>query len=1160
MKTPLLHAPVLRLRFWKLLAVAAFLSSVAPARALVDFDADGWSDLWQSAYGRGHVAGDDDDGDGRTNAEEHGDGTDPADAASVRPVPTVLEKPKGTFLVSWPTIAGKLYQLQFAVDGGEWINLAGPQAGSGADIVLKYPKTTTRFTGGARYSRWLNMDGSSSVSGVKTRIASTVAPDTDNVIASIETPQTSPGISRFGQWIRGWIMPPASGKYTFWISSDDASELWLSPTADPAGKRLIASVTEWTNFREWTKYQSQVSLQISLTLNKPVYFEVFHKDGSGGDHVSVAWTGPKLSPDKEILGGKYVLTDPATLAQKLGATGVPAWRVIVSDRDSDGDGLSDYEEALAGLDPLNAKTVPRIKDIDSVRTLLNATNTITVGTEGGRGYERGGQPCRFTFFRAGNINPLRVRFSASGTAAEGEDFAPLSGVVDLPVGQNSVSIDLEPTNDGVLESAETLTVTVLPDAAYIVGSPDSATATIDDAPDTVFVANLTAGTGAKTGGYGTAALRVAGNDAFATFSLSFGNLSAAHAGTELYVLGAGNRPIVVWTLEPGQIATGRWEFEDVIGVSRAQIIDALKKGKLFARLISERFPGGEIAGKFVKQLGSKAPPRPPAYGPTLSRARNDGEAARFLTQATFGPTADEVAKVKKMGFAAWIADQQRKPATMHLPYVQARRAELLARNAGDDGWQTPRQEAWWQAALAAPDQLRQRMAFALSEIFVVSDIGTLEGSHEGITNYYDLLAKNAFGNFRTLIEEITLSPIMGQYLSMVRNQKPNPDTGAEPDENYAREVMQLFSIGLSMLNTDGSLQLDANGMPIPTYTQDDIIGLAHVFTGWGYAFDPAAPPATASERRSHFLYGEKDEINRMVMFEEFHDTKPKRLIRGVLVPAGQTGAQDLKLALDTLANHPNVGPFLARQLIQRFVTSNPSRGYIHRVATVFKSSKGNLGTTLRAVLLDAEARNPVQPLAQGYGKLREPLLRMAHTLRAFKAAPPVANEPRFFLDLQYAMTTQAPLKSGSVFNFFQPGFIQPGPIAQAGLYSPEFQITSETTVVSQSNSQNAAILNGFSTRERDPVTNNSSVKLNLDAGIAILSEPGGTAAENQAALLDHLNVLLCNGQMTPGLRAAVMNAWGALPANYGTGATQQRDRVRLAIYIITTSPEYCVQK
>lgn len=1157
MKTSSRPIPRSHLSLWKFFA-ALLLCGTASTQALVDFDADGWSDLWQAAYGRDYNPIGDDDNDGRTNAEEHLDGTDPTDAHSVRPVPEVTEKPRGTFLVRWPTLAGKQYQLQLSVDGGDWTNLGAPHAGTGEAIELKIPKATTRFAGGALHSRWLGFDGG--LSAVKAKVTGNVTPDTAGVLPVVETPQTNPDVNRYGQWIRGWILPPATGKFTFWIASDDGSELWLSPTADPAAKQLIASANGFTSFREWTKYPSQTSLPISLTANKPVYFEAFHKEGGGGDHVSVAWTGPKLAPEKEILGGKYVLTDPATLAQKLGKTGLPSWRVLVSDRDRDGDGLTDWEEAIAGLDPLNAKTVPKVKDLDAVRATLLAGNTITVGAENARGYEREGEPVRFTFFRAGNLNPLRIHYSASGVAAEGEDYPPAAGFADLALGENSVSVDLVPTNDGEVEAAESLTVTVLPDAAYTVGSPSSATATIDDAADLVFLANLSAGNGVTTGGYGTAALRVAGNELFGTFSLSFGNLSSAHTGTEIYVLGTGNKPTVVWTLEPGQIPMRQWEFQPANGITTAGILAVLKGGKLYARLHSERFPGGEVSGKFSPQVGSRKQSKPKPYGPNLSRARNDGEAARFLTQASFGPSPGEIAKVKKMGYAAWIADQMRRKPTLHLPYVQARRAELLARDPNDDGWQAPRQEAWWQAALGADDQLRQRMAFALSEIFVVSDIGTLEGSHEGITHYYDHLVRGAFGNFRDLLEEITLSPVMGQYLSMVRNQKPNPETGSEPDENYSREVMQLFSIGLNMLNADGSLQLDANGHPIPTYTQDDIIGLAHVFTGWGYAFDANDPPATPSERRSHFLYGEKDEINRMIMFEEFHDTKAKRLIRGVVVPAGQTGEQDLKLALDTLARHPNVGPFLARQLIQRFVSSNPSRGYIHRVASVFNSSKGNLGTTLRAVLLDAEARNPAQPVGQGYGKLREPLLRMSHLLRAFQAAPPLEGDPRFFLDLQYAMTTQAPLKAGSVFNFFQPGFIQPGPIAQAGLFSPEFQITSETTVVSQSNSQYSAIQSGFWTRERNAQNNNVYVRLNIEAEIALLLAEEGTVAEKQAALLEHLNALLCNGQASPGTRAAVQNAWTALPANFGTSYDRQRDRVRLAIYILTASPEYCVQK
>lgn len=814
---------------WFLLLIS-LVSSSAPLRALVDEDANGWSDLWEMAYGTGYVAEADDDNDGKSNWQEHQEGTDPLDADSVQPPPTVTEKPKGTWLVSWPTLKGKTYQLQLAVDGGEWQNLGAPKLGDGETISLKLPKTTTRFTDGPLHSRWLNLGNNSNLNTVKTRATAGPAPDVTGVLPEVETPQTSPSVDRYGQWIRGWIIPPAAGKYTFYVASDDYSELWLSPTADPAGKVKIAHLNGWTSFRNWTANATQTSAEQTLKAGKPVYFEVWHYEGTGGDYVSVGWSGPKLN-GIEILNSKYVYTDPATLGEKLGAKGVPSWRVVVSDIDRDKDGISDYEEGLAGLDPLNATTIPRIADLTTLRSARAAANVVTVGAEKARGYELQGDPVRFTFTRSGGISPLEIKFSISGVATEGDDYAATGGSVFLPIGHSSVSVDVVPTKDGQIESAESLTATVEPNDGYVVGVPASATATFDDAADIIYLANLVGTTANKSGGFGTGALRVAGNQLFSTFSLSFGNLTEPYVASEIYILGPGSRTTTVLLDEAGQITSRRWEFEGVVGATREQILVALKAGKLYCRVKSTRYPLGELTGKFAPYSASAKPPVPPAAGSTLTKARNDGEAARFLTQTTFGPTQEDIAKVKKVGFSAWITDQMKQPATLHLPYVQARRAELMAAGSGD-GWQMPRQEAWWQAAMTAPDQLRQRVAFALSEIFVVSDVGVLDGSHEGITNYYDMLVKNAFGNFRTLLEEVTLSPIMGQYLSMVRNQKPNPATNSEPDENYAREVMQLFSIGLSQLNTDGSLKLNSEGMPTPTYTQADTVGLAHVFTGW----------------------------------------------------------------------------------------------------------------------------------------------------------------------------------------------------------------------------------------------------------------------------------------------------------------------------------------
>jgi uncharacterized protein (DUF1800 family) len=618
----------------------------------------------------------------------------------------------------------------------------------------------------------------------------------------------------------------------------------------------------------------------------------------------------------------------------------------------------------------------------------------------------------------------------------------------------------------------------------------------------------------------------------------------------------GTTGTAVLTLPTGQISGTRWNFDAAGGFAKADILQALNEGRLYARVTSTAVPGGEIFGQLTNQAGWQTMPAPPVPPAIPLGPLTPSEASRFLVQATYGPTKEDIDHLQSIGLPAWFSQQLTAAPTLHLPQVQARRAELLA--AGDvvhSGGQTPRQEAWWQVALTAPDQLRQRMAFALSEIFVVSDIGVLDSSHEGITNYYDMLVTNAFGNYRDLLEKVTLSPIMGQYLSMVRNQKPNAVTGAEPDENYAREVMQLFSIGLNQLHLDSSLKLNANGMPIPTYSEADIVGLAHVFTGWSY--QPAAGAAP------NFLYGPRDEMLPMAEFPAYHDTAAKTILNNTIIPAGQTMSHDLKVALDTIFNHPNTAPFISRLLIQRFVTSNPSPGYIHRVASVFETNgagvRGDLGATLKAVLLDFEARSPSLFNDHAHGKLKEPILRMSHLLRAMKAAPPKPDDTRFFLDLQYSLTSQAALKAGSVFNFFQPGYIPPGGLAANGLYAPEFQITSETTVINQNNNQHSAIFWGIWTREKNPSGQNYYIKLNVAEQAALLTRPGFTPLENQNALLDNINLLLLNGRMSAGLRQNILNAYAALPTWF-TSAQNQTDRVNMALWIIMASPEYAVQK
>jgi uncharacterized protein (DUF1800 family) len=505
------------------------------------------------------------------------------------------------------------------------------------------------------------------------------------------------------------------------------------------------------------------------------------------------------------------------------------------------------------------------------------------------------------------------------------------------------------------------------------------------------------------------------------------------------------------------------------------------------------------------------------------------DAARFLNQSTFGPTSALIAQVQRQGFATFLKGQFATPPTATLPRVEQAIAALPAGKLPT----TPLfQEAWWHTIVTAPDQLRQRVAFALSEIMVVSANGNNMFNHaEAMAAYWDLLTRHAFGNFRTLLEDITLNPTMGDFLDMVHNDKPDPKRNTEPNENYAREIMQLFTIGLYKLNSDGSQKLDNNNQPIPTYDQDAVEGYARVFTGWYWA-----QPGTPTWR-----YVPPNYRQLMIPFPEHHDTGAKTLLNGVTLPAGRTPAQDLKDGLDLLFNHQNTGPFIARRLIQRLVTSNPSPRYISRVAAVFADNglgvRGDLQALVQAILLDNEARSARLAAGAGYGHQREPIIRLANLYRAFNAS---SSSGRFAVGDQIFSLDQAPLYSPSVFNFFRPDYSQPGPIEQAGLFAPEFQITTDTTAITSANKMTAAIY------QQASATNPDAIVLDFSSLIGL--------AGNPARLVDSLNNLLMAGAMSAETRSILVNAVSQIPA------TSALERVQTAVHLLVTSPQFVIQQ
>lgn len=533
----------------------------------------------------------------------------------------------------------------------------------------------------------------------------------------------------------------------------------------------------------------------------------------------------------------------------------------------------------------------------------------------------------------------------------------------------------------------------------------------------------------------------------------------------------------------------------------------------------------------------------------------DAEATRLLAQASFGATLADIDEVRNRGLSGWIDWQLGLAPSRHLPFVDS--IEAL----GEDVYQNVRIESWYRRAMHAPDQLRQRVAFALSQILVVSDrSGALEGSPFALAHYYDLLLDHAFGDYRTLLREVSVHPVMGLYLSALGNQKADPEANLRPDENFAREIMQLFTIGLVMLEPDGSVR-DGDAVapgvqPIPTYDQATISALARVFTGWKWLECVDSHPDRPWEWRYCGPNGSDAQADNgwrapMQVVAYQHDVAAKQLIAyegvqdGALrlsIPAGGSGEGDLEDALDILVHHPNVAPFLSRRLIQRLVSSNPSPEYVARIAAVFNDDGlggyGQLGAVVRAILLDPEARDPSWRTTPTRGKLREPLIRQIHLLRALRAA---SSNGRFYPWQPENEFAQAPLRSPSVFNFFQPDYQPPGEIADLGLHAPEFQIITDTYVIAAANAWAAQVYWYF---QGNGSAGGDSLLLDLASEEAL--------AGNPQALVDRYNLLFADGLLPTAVRMRLIEHLRAITPAWNDD--WRRDRVQDALVLVITSP------
>lgn len=813
----------------------------------------------------------------------------------------------------------------------------------------------------------------------------------------------------------------------------------------------------------------------------------------GPDRLDASWHGEK--------GKIYQLETSETLAAWMlhsrqtgqggmlsgnleGIPGRPLFtRVGAADVDTDGDGLTDWEELSTGFNPARIYsqglgTLNTNTDKNRLASALAAaTNTLTVAAADPSMSEAWPDPGRFVIRRTGNLNKVNVFFSYGGTATNGSDYSAPVAMATIPFGADEIAVNITPLADAESELSETVTLTLLTDSAYTLGSATSGTLNLADSTD----------------------------------------------------------------------------------------------GKPSAKA-----------------------------------------AARFLTQATLGPAPAEVARVQNLGYSSWINDQFLRPVNLHLPIVQTWQTELFPTSTGAVVGNEHRMEAWWRQSMrsdAASDPLRQRMAFALSQIFVISDrMDSLNNDQRAMTSYYDTLLTHAFGSYRQLLEAVTRHPWMGLYLSALKNRKADPAANRFPDENYAREVMQLFSIGLWRLNPDGSLYLSTGsdlgpdgetipaGEPIPTYGEGQISEVARVFTGLSYSVRTVSSANPAEFPTTKFSDSSNVPWYPMRMFDGEHDIAAKTIsFPGMTTPlvlpartgttaTSQTGGDvDLTAFLDHLASHPCIAPFISRLLIQRLVTSNPTPAYVGRVSSEFTTSGGDLKAVIRAILLDTEARDYSRISVPTHGVVREPYTRYIALARTFEAAPAdpsAGGRYRGFGGLDGDFL-QRPLSAPSVFNFYSPENKPAGPLRDNGLVSPEMQITNGVTSILGPNRYSSALSvtnttldtastptnSGWTQINSTGVGNNTGTDVNENLWNTRLNEqPWINSALAPDAMVAKLDELLCYGNMSQPTFRAITRALTRLDDPSASGITtlvrDQRIRARLrnAIHLITTSADYAVLK
>ncbi len=605
------------------------------------------------------------------------------------------------------------------------------------------------------------------------------------------------------------------------------------------------------------------------------------------------------------------------------------------------------------------------------------------------------------------------------------------------------------------------------------------------------------------------------------------------------------------------------DCEPVVEADNAHIAPEKLTTALAATALLAACGGGGGSSTVALSTSGSSPTSPVTVpGASFTAAANDEEAARFLLQAQFSASDAEIAAVRNKPYATWLAEQfAAAPSTTGFDWLNQRGYDTInsSTNFYDNSY--PGDYMLWNQLMTSSDGVRKRIALALSEFFVVSlsGLGFAWRSH-AIASWWDMLNTHAFGNYRNLLQDVTLHPAMGYYLNTKGNLKENAATGRAPDENYAREVMQLFTLGIYQLNNDGTEKRDGNGNKLETYTQSDITNIARVFTGWD--FDQTQNVNTVEPVKGRTIPNTIYTRIPMRLTPNNHSTLAANFL-GATVAAGTDGVEALKVAMDTLFNHPNVGPFFGKQMIQRLVTSNPSAAYVGRVASAFNNNgagvRGDLKAVFAAILLDNEARGPAGLSQAGFGKLREPIVRMVQWGRTFGINSARGSWKMSDLSNPASQLGQSPMRSPSVFNFFRPGYVPPSTALSASQTpAPEFQLVNESSVGGYLNYMQGVIRNGIFVNAPDMPQNTSNATNGYDitasytAELALVLDP--------AALVKRLGLLLCAGQLSAATQTLIVTALNATPVTAGSTDAVKLNRVAAAVLLVMASSEYLIQK